>query len=70
MAGHGESPMAAAGESGVMLSQLTAAVHETAPWYFAIPALGVAFVGWRFRRGGGGRGPFGRGPSSGPGDGV
>jgi hypothetical protein len=40
-----------------------AAVHSTAPWYFAIPAvvLVVAVAIWRRRGGGGppGRGPFG-----------
>jgi hypothetical protein len=42
-----------------------AAVHSTAPWYFAVPVV-VAALGltlWRRRRGGGG--PFGRGPSGG-----
>jgi hypothetical protein len=40
-----------------------AAVHSTAPWYFAIPPilLAIGAMIWRRRRGGGppGRGPFG-----------
>ena len=42
-----------------------AAVHSTAPWFFAVPVVvaGLALTIWRRRRGGGG--PSGRGPSGG-----
>ena len=42
-----------------------AAVHSTAPWYFAVPVLvaALALTIWRRRRGGGG--PSGPGPSGG-----
>lgn len=35
--------------------------HSTAPWYIAIPVVAVALglTIWRWRRGGGSRGPFG-----------
>jgi hypothetical protein len=45
-----------------MQSETMAAVHETAPWHFAVTALLPGLIAWRFRRSGGGTGPFGRGP--------
>jgi hypothetical protein len=56
--------MTTGGWSGLAAPAIAgAAVHSTAPWYFAIPAvvLVVAVSIWRRRGGGGppGRGPFG-----------
>jgi hypothetical protein len=59
-------PITAGAWSGLAAPAVAgAAVHSTAPWYFAVPVL-VAALGlkiWRRRRGGGG--PSGRGPSGG-----
>ena len=47
-----------------------AATHSTAPWYIAVPLVVVALGArlWFFRRRGGRRGPFRRGPFGGSGD--
>jgi hypothetical protein len=51
----------------MVLSALISTTHSTDPWYVAVPILALALGAriWRSRRGGGGRGPFRRGPFGG-----
>ncbi len=51
-------------EAAVVLSESIAAIHSTAPWYYAIVPVALVVVAVSsFRRGGGGRGPSDEGPS-------